>query len=333
MDFASQFLATVRRSGSVLLTGPESPDGDSIGACLALRRVLAQLAPGVRVDVAGHPGFRYDWLPGADTLVPDEQVGAYDGVVVMDGDAGRLPRPIEAAFNGAGWTAIVDHHRSTTAEGYTLVYLDGESESTCVMVRQLMRAWGVGLDRDIALLLYTGIIFDTGAFRHSNTRPSTHLLAAELLSFDFPHWLVCEKVLVERRLPGLRLHARVFDQADFLAGGRLAVGRYSLALRDELGTGDGDVEGAVDALCMVQGVEVGAVFVEKADGRTKLSLRSRGGIDVASLAKRISVHGGGHAKAAGASIPGDLAAAMAIAMPALLDACPAREAAGPVPSP
>ncbi len=321
MDFASQFLATVRQSGSVLLTGPESPDGDSIGACLALQRILAQIAPGVRVDVAGHPGFRYEWLPGASAMLPDEGVGAYDGVVVMDGDAGRLPRPIETAFKAAGWTAIVDHHRSTTADGYTLAYLDGDSESTCVMVRHLMRTWGVALDHDIAMLLYTGIIFDTGAFRHSNTRPSTHLLAAELLGFEFPHWVVCEKVLVERRLSGLKLHARIFDQAEFLAAGKLAVGRYSLALRQELGTGDGDAEGAVDALCMVQGVEVGAVFVEKADGRTKLSLRSRGGVDVAALAKRISVHGGGHAKAAGASIPGDLATAVATALPRLLAAC------------
>ncbi len=321
MDFASQFLATVRRSASVLLTGPESPDGDSIGACLALQRILAQLAPAVRIDVAGHPGFRYDFLPAAGAMVPDEHVGTYDGVVVMDGDAGRLPRPIDVAFKAAGWTAIVDHHRSTTAQGYSLAYLDGESESTCVMVRHLMRAWGVELDRDIAMLLYTGIIFDTGAFRHSNTRPSTHLLAAELLAFDFPHWVVCEKVLVERRLSGLKLHARIFDQAEFLAGARLAVGRYSLAVREELGTGDGDAEGAVDALCMVQGVEVGAVFVEKQDGRTKLSLRSRGAVDVAALAKRISAHGGGHAKAAGASIPGDLSAAVATALPALLDAC------------
>ncbi len=320
MEFAAAFLYAVRQGGRVLLTGPENPDGDSIGACLAVQRLLATLAPGVTVHVAGEPGFRYDYLPGAAGMIPDAEVAAYDGVVVMDGDAGRLPKPVSAAFKNARWTAIVDHHRSTRAEGYTLAWLDGDVESTCVMVRGLMRAWGVPLDRDIAMLLYTGIIFDTGAFRHSNTRPSTHLLAAELLAFDFPHWKVCEKVLVERRKAGLKLHARVFEQARFLAGGRLVVGEYSQALRRELGAGDSDAEGAVDALCMVEGVEVGAVFVERDDGRTKLSLRSRGGVDVAALAQRISARGGGHAKAAGAAIEGNLAAAIAVAEPALLAA-------------
>lgn len=320
MEFHAALLDAVRQGARVLLTGPENPDGDSIGACLAVQRALAALAPEVVVDVAGEPGFRYDYLPGAAGMVPDANVGSYDGVVVMDGDAGRLPKPVARAFAAARWTAIVDHHRSTTADGYTLAWLDGDVESTCVMVRTLLRQWGVPLDRDLAMLLYTGIIFDTGAFRHSNTRPSTHLLAAELLAFDFPHWKVCEKVLVERRLPGLKLHARVFEGARFLAGGRLVVGTYSQALREELGAGDGDAEGVVDALCMVEGVEVGAVFVERGDGRTKLSLRSRGGVDVAALAQQISPRGGGHQKAAGAAIDGKLDEAVALAEPMLVAA-------------
>ena len=84
----------------VLLTGPIGPDGDSIGAALALQQILR--ARGVRVDVAGTPSYRYDWMPGADEMVPDAQIAPlYDAVVVLDGDCHRLPEPVRAAFEAA----------------------------------------------------------------------------------------------------------------------------------------------------------------------------------------------------------------------------------------
>ena len=134
MDFASAFLDAVRGSGRVLLTGPEGPDGDSIGACLALQRALATLAPAVKVEVAGVPGFRYDWLRGADSMLRESQIVDYDGVVVLDGDRHRLPRAVARAFASARWTGLIDHHRSSGGDGYTLPWVDPVCESTCVMI-------------------------------------------------------------------------------------------------------------------------------------------------------------------------------------------------------
>lgn len=324
MSFADDFLASVRSSQRVLLTGPEGPDGDSFGACLALQIALAAVAPGVQVFVAGEAGFRYDWLPGASGLVDDKSLTlAYDGVVVLDGDAGRLLSGADRAFRSAGWTGIIDHHRSTKGDAYTLPWLDHHYESTCVMVRELFRAWDVPLTKDVATLLYTGLIFDTGAFRYSNTHSGSHLLAAELLSFDIEHHRICERVLMNRRLPGLKLYARIIDQARFLADNRLAIGVYPLALRHELHTGDGDTEGIIDGLQHVQGVEMSALFIETKE-KTKLSLRSRGDVDVAALAVQISPHGGGHAKAAGAAVFESLEATMARVEPMLIAALAAR---------
>ncbi len=303
MHQAHLLLDAVSRSRSVLLTGPDGPDGDSIGACLALARALRGLAPGVRIDVAGQPGFRYDWLAGAADMLSDGQVGTYDGVVVLDGDRTRLTHGVARAFAAARWTGLIDHHRSSGLDGYTLPWLEPAAESTCIMVYDLLAAWGVALDRDYAEALYTGIIFDTGAFRYSNTRASTHRVAAELLALGIEHWTICERVLMERRFTGLRLHARVCDQARLCAGSRVVVGRISRATFAELGADELDVEGIVDALQHVSGVEVAALLVERGASRTKVSLRSRGKVDVAALAQSLSEHGGGHAKAAGASLP------------------------------
>ncbi len=309
-DFAPALLAAVRGSQRVLLTGPEGPDGDSIGACLALQRALHTLAPDVVIEVAGTPGFRYAWLLGAGEMLSDGKVGEYDGVVVLDGDRHRLPKQVARSFASARWTGLIDHHRSSGLDGYTLPWLEPTCESTCVMVRKLLATWDIPLDRDYAEALYTGIIFDTGAFRYSNTTASTHRVAAELLDFGIEHWRICERVLMERRLPGVRLQARVCDNLRLLADNRVAMGVISRATFAELGADEQDVEGIIDALQNIAGVELAALVVERGNERCKLSLRSRGGVDVAALAQRISPAGGGHAKAAGASISLPLAEAV-----------------------
>ncbi len=300
MTAGDRLLDLVRQSGSVLLTGPEGPDGDSIGACLALQKALRELVPGVRIDVAGEPGFRYEWMPGAGEMVPDALVGVYDGVVVLDGDRRRLLPPVDAAFRGARWTGLVDHHRSTDLAGYTWTLFDASSESTCVMVRGLLAGWGVALDAENAAQIYAGLIFDTGGFRYSNTRASSHRVAAELLETGIDHAQIMMKVLVERRLPGLRLLARMLTEAQFWLDGRIAVATYTLAMAAELGASELDVEGVVDALQHTVGVDLAVVLVERGPAKVKVSLRSRGSVDVSVLAKRLHDGGGGHAKAAGA---------------------------------
>jgi len=299
VEIAEQLLVRVRASRAVLLTGPAGPDGDSSGACLALQRRLAARAPGVRVDVAGSPGARYAWLPGAAQMVPDAAVGAYDGVIVLDGDRNRLYPEVARAFAGAAWTGIVDHHRSTELDGYDVAFFDPAAESTCGMISQLVRAWNLPLDPDLATLLYVGVIFDTGGFRYSNTVASTHRLAADLVETGIDHARIMLKVLVERRQTAVRLLARLLAETTFSPDGRLALTACTRGHFAELGASEADLEGVVDMLQHTEGVDLAVVVVERGPGRVKLSLRSSGRVDVARLARSLDVGGGGHAKAAG----------------------------------
>ncbi len=308
----------------VLLTGPVDPDGDSIGACLALRRGL-QAVTGARVDVAGRPGKRYDWLPDAGDMVPDAALsGRYDLVVVLDGDRHRLVPEADAAFRSAGLRGLIDHHRSTEPVGYDLVLLDGTAASTCQLVHGVLLAWGVTLDADLAAMLYTGLVFDTGGFRHGNTTPAVHRLAADLLEFDFDHAAVSLAVLAERDRSGFLLLGDVIDRARFFASGRVSVGSVPQAVMARLGASAEDLEGIVDTLLCTRGVEVSCLLIEKPDGRVKVSLRSRCCVDVADLAHGLHPGGGGHARAAGVTLPGPLDAAWAQVPPALVAAAAQR---------
>jgi bifunctional oligoribonuclease and PAP phosphatase NrnA len=313
-------------SRRVLLTGPTDPDGDSIGACLALARSLRQL--GVpEVVVAGTPGFRYAWMPGADAMVPDERVqGPFDLAVVMDGDRHRLSPPVDAAFHGAATTAIVDHHDTTRTVGYTLALIDRTAASTCGMVLEVMDAWGLALDPTQAELLYAGIIFDTGGFRYSNTGANTHRVAARLLDQGIDQSAIAIRVLMERRHSGMLLKSRVVTEASFLGDGALLMGVISAELLAEVRATRGDVEGIVESMLYIEGVQVSVLLVERGPSTVKLSLRSRGRVDVARVARTLHSSGGGHQKAAGVTLDEALVDVRARVPGVVLDALAGRAA-------
>ncbi len=303
MDAPAAMLEALLGADRVLLTGPVPPDGDSLGACLALQRVLRHRGHG-GVEVAGNVPWRYAWMPGADALLPDADVTpGWDAVVVLDGDRHRLAPPVEQAFHAARLRGIIDHHASTRADGYTHMWLEIHAASACGMLYRALGGWGVALDPDLAAVLYTGVVFDTGGFRHSNTSPETHQLAAELLATGIDHAAIAAKVLAERRPAGLRAMGQILGSAGYHLDGALCVGRVPLSLRRDLGLVEGDLEGVVDALVHSVGTEVGALVLERPDGTVKYSLRSRGRVDVSQVAQELAPTGGGHAKAAGASIP------------------------------
>jgi len=301
----------VAEADHILLTGPIGPDGDSIGACLALARCCRAL--GARVDVAGSPGQRYAWMDGADAMIPDERIGldgaVYDLVIVLDGDRHRLASPVERAFSAAARRGIIDHHGTTTADGYDVALIDRDSSSTCEMVLRIMDSWGQALDRTQAGLLYVGVLFDTGGFRHSNTTVDTLRASARLLEQGIQHSRITTRVLLERRPNAMRLHGRVLEEASFHGDGAVVQGVLSQELYRALELAPGDLEGIVDSMIYVRGVEVAVLLVERAGGAVKLSLRSRGQVDVAEVARALHPSGGGHAKAAGVVLDEPLARA------------------------
>jgi phosphoesterase RecJ-like protein len=302
-------------TGRILLTGPIGPDGDSLGACLALARILRR--HGAIVDVAGAAGHRYGWIPGASELIADRDLRPdYDSVYVLDGDRHRLTPEVDACFQGARTKGIIDHHASTAVDGYDVAWVDPAASSTCEMLVAAFEAWGEALEPDVAELLYTGFVFDTGGFRYSSTTPETLVRAAALVGQGFDHTAVSVRVLAERSVAGLRILGHVGSSAELLFGGRLALCAVGRELLAEHGAGMSDLEGIVDGLVFTSGVEVAILLVER-EGQVKVSLRSRDRVNVCAIAQSLAPSGGGHAKASGATIVGSVAHARAAVMAAV----------------
>ena len=318
--FASALLSIVRAKDepcSVLLTGPADPDGDSIGAGLGLGFALQQL--GVNVTVSGTPAFRYSWLPGASAMVPDGDVqGPFDVVVVLDGDRHRLHPTTAVEFARAGHRVLLDHHRSTRPVGYDLSLIVPEAASTCELVIDVIDCWDVVVEERCATALYTGIVFDTGGFRHANTRPATLRTAARLVEVGIDHSRITNRVLFVRQPSGIRLLGQALSTVTISDG--VAWAAISLADIARCNGHYTDLEGVVDQLLLTYGVELACLIIEREPGRVKLSFRSNSDFDVSALAQSLDSDGGGHRRAAGVELWAPFDRVVAEVPPVLVDA-------------
>lgn len=289
-------------SERILLSGPSSPDGDSIGACLALQALLLQLGC-QQVDVAGKLSFRYNWLPKSSCCLSDNELTAsYSMVIILDGDHHRLTQAVKSAFKKAKVTAIIDHHQSTKPKDYTLALIDPNASSTCTLIFELAHAWDCQIDEAIATNLYAGLVFDTGAFRYQNTTAETLKMAESLMTMGIDHSMISAKILSERRPEGVQLFAHVLQNIQYLRNKSITVGIIQLDRFRHFNCIEEDIEGIVEQLLFITGVEVAALCIEQSKQTFKVSLRSRTVVDVAALAHSISQSGGGHIRAAGATV-------------------------------
>ena len=298
-----ELVGLLSRAKRVLLTGPSGIDGDSIGACLALAAGLRHHMM-LEVYVAGVAPSRYAWMDGAPAMLSDDELhSSYDAVVVLDGDKGRLTSGVERMFSRARYKVVIDHHGTTTADGYDLAIVDSSAAATCEMIYKFLKRWQVPFDEAIASSLYVGLIFDTGGFRHSNTTPVILRMAAELLETGIDVSTISYTVLSQNSESGVKLLTSMLANRRTYEPG-LSIGGCTMEQMKEAGAKKADLEGLVDALLYIEGIGLACLFVELPNKRVKLSLRSRCGVDVAAFAKSMDACGGGHVKAAGVTMKG-----------------------------
>ena len=308
----------IKGASSVLFTGPMDPDGDSLGACLALARAAGGFSEAT-VHVAGEANYRYDWMPDSETLLDDGALlEHYDLVVVMDGDRKRLTRRVTDLFAAAKVTALVDHHRSSSRMATTSC---SSIRTRRVPVRWWHRCCRTGMSRWTRRWrrTCTRASSSTPAASSTRTRCRRHALAAQLLDLGVQPAPVHAKVLHERTQGGLRLLGEVLGAARFYADGEIVVGVVTEEAVRRLGIQSGDTEGIVDALLNTAGVEVAVLVKESGDSACRMSLRSKTRVNVAEIARTLHEGGGGHVRAAGCRVPTSLDALMT-RLPGVLEA-------------
>lgn len=305
-------LGAVLKSGRrLLLTAPGAADGDSIGAQLALRTMLRHRYPKLEIAIVNDEPLppRYAFLSDVQHVDTPESYAKrgghsdFDIGICVDGGIDRAGR-LQEVFGRCEHQIFIDHHAVSIEYPYTIRIVEPNAAATTELIYYLSQTkiFGTPEARDFAEFIYLGLIFDTGFFRHSNTTPEVMELAARLLRTGFDFTRVGERGMLERSFSSLQLMSYTLSRAKMTAGGRII---WSILTQETLqafhAIGD-DREGIIDHLFLTNGIEVAVLFFELPQGRTKVSLRSQGSVDVASFARSLTEHGGGHRKAAGAHL-------------------------------
>ncbi|HTB21515.1 MAG TPA: bifunctional oligoribonuclease/PAP phosphatase NrnA [bacterium] len=274
-----------------------NPDGDGLGSQAALAKALRSLGKAVVVANNDPTPAQYSFL-GLDAFAGDP-AGAELCVSLDCPVLERLGAKGKAAFLAAPMGAVIDHHVPKEPFGHS-VWIADHAAATGEMIEALLPELGVALDAPMATDLYAALVNDTGCFRHSNSDAFTFACAVRLLEAGADSREVNRRLLDEKPLRQVRLQARVLDTMRPLAGGRAALVTVSAADLAAFSATWEDTDGLAETLRSIEGVEVGAMLREEGPLTAKLSLRSKFAFDVNAFARTWG--GGGHAKAAGATL-------------------------------
>lgn len=299
-------LAKIRQGNRFLLTSHVSPDGDSIGSALGLARVLRSMGKGALIWSRDPVPAVYGRLPGVDRVHAGEEAPGgfperFDAIVALE--CPSLDRcGLEDPLTESGLAVLnVDHHLGNQHYGQ-VNWVDSAAPSVGEMVYRLARGLNATLDDDTANLLFMTIVTDTGGFRFSNATEAAFEAGAQLVREGARPELVSQWIYESRPEAALRLLGQMLGSLDLRDGGRIATVALTREMMKRAGADPSHTEGLVDYPRTIAGVQAVALLREQEDGKIKVSLRSRGEVDVEKIAR--SHGGGGHKNAAGFELEG-----------------------------
>jgi len=300
--------AADRLKGSyrVLLTCHRNPDGDAIGSALALAELAGKLGVEATIVNRDETPANLRLLPGADRILitdslPENFHTGYDLVITVE-----CPGLDRTGFEGLTRLPIlnIDHHPTNAAYG-VVNFLDAESPAVGEMVWLLYRELGVQPSADAATNLLAALSTDTGDFRYSNATGRAFRAAAEMVEAGAEPARVANWVHNNRSLASVRLLGESLRSLRILCNGRLALITADRDAFERAEAGPEDTEETVNVPRSIAGVEAVAYFKQWEPRVVRVSLRSRGAVDVCAVAEKFG--GGGHKNAAGCTINGELA--------------------------
>lgn len=297
-----------------LLTSHARPDGDSIGSQLAMAYALRWLGKEVRIVNSDPAPPHYYAFPGVNDIeIAGSVEGAFDAALVME--CSDLGRPGVAGLDRY-FLINIDHHVGNA--GYGAINWFDESAAACgEMVFELVAALAVPLSLEIATHVYLAILTDTGSFHHSNITERTFDICRQAVGAGVDPALMARSVFDSNSFGKLKLIGALLDRMHVAAGGRLAVLQLDQDLLVATGCTPNDTEGLINLPLTAREIQA-VVFFKLFDGQIRVSLRSKGAIDVRAVAKTWG--GGGHANAAGFTIPGPFEAARQQVVARLIEA-------------
>lgn len=276
----------------------QSPDGDTLGCgfglCIALRKI------GKKANVLCSDEFpkRYrfmfkDYSP--QNFTPET-------VVAVDvADTGLLGAALSVYSDKVD--LCIDHHKSNTMYAKRLL-LDAGASAACQLLYDLLLHMNIGIDTRIAECVYTGIITDTGCFKYSNTTKRAHIIAAELMDYGISYERINREMFDVKSRARINVEQYIVSALEYYLDDKCAVIAITNEIINETGASSDDFEGLAGLTMQLDSVLVGITIKEREDGKFKVSLRSASELDVSDICGKFG--GGGHRKAAGCLMEGNL---------------------------
>lgn len=295
----SQVVELIENKQNFAITTHVRPDGDGIGSSLGLCWLLRSLGKTAEVIVSDGIPATYTSLPGAEEIVHVSEInGKYDAVFVIE--CSDIERPniknLENQF-----TVNIDHH--TTCEHFgTINWIDATASAVGEMIYNLCKAIGGRISKEIAECLYMALVTDTGSFHFSNTTERTLKVASELVKAGVKPAQISEAVYNSYPWSRIELMSRVLATVRRDPSGRVAWMRQTVEMRETSGMADGDNSGFVNIPLAAKEVVASVYMREVRPHFYRVSLRSKGSINVARIAEKFD--GGGHKNAAGCRVEG-----------------------------
>ncbi|MEW5895126.1 MAG: bifunctional oligoribonuclease/PAP phosphatase NrnA [Candidatus Omnitrophota bacterium] len=312
-------LEKLRKYDTFLISTHVNPDPDALASMAAMGLHLEGLGKVIHLISEAPVPERFLFLPKMDKIRSLKEIKRvnYDAAIITD--AGDLERIGDVCnlLNKDKPIINIDHHITNTDFG-DINYVLSDYSSTCEVIFWLLKKDRALFTKELAELLYVGAMTDTGSFRYTNTTSRTHRMIAELMKFPIDANGLYKKIYEQVPLTDLKYFTRVVSEFDALCDGRLIcvdlpkkiVRKFSeqFDLRDKL----------FGYLRTIEGVEVLVIFTEENEHVTRVNFRAQGGVDVARIASKFQ--GGGHSKASGCVIAGNIKTAHRKVLPVVKEA-------------
>jgi phosphoesterase RecJ-like protein len=310
MKFAFEnLLLSIQDAQSIVLSTHRQCDGDGLGAEMALFHALKQIKKKVKIINVDKTAKKYRFLSPDEHILyfeehPDTVIQA-DLVLIFDTNDERLLKPLYGAFlKSQAKIIFIDHHpRLQLGPAPTIPsWIDTSAASTGEMAYRIIKGLQIPLDVDIARALYTSITFDTQLFRYIRNSPVSHEIAAELVRLPIQPQVIHKHLFGEQTVSKMKLLAQALGQIEYFDDGRVAsLKLHSEDLRKNNLDPD-DARDVIDFLMNIEILEAAVLFREDGPSLYKLSLRSKGRLEVLDIAETLG--GGGHLYASGAQVKG-----------------------------
>ncbi|MEZ5344079.1 MAG: bifunctional oligoribonuclease/PAP phosphatase NrnA [Pyrinomonadaceae bacterium] len=296
----SQVVELIENKETFAITTHVRPDGDGVGSSLGLLWLLRSLGKNAEIIVRDGIPNSYSRLPGVDEIRIIDQIDKeYDAVFVIE--CSDIERPGIKGLSGQ-FIVNIDHH--TTCEHFgDINWIDATASAVGEMIYNLCKAIGGRVSEEIAECIYLAIVTDTGSFHFPNTTERTLKVASELVKVGVKPSRISEAVYSSYSWSRIALMQSVIATVKRDPSGRVASMRQTLSMVEEAGSVDGDNNGFVNIPLTAKEVEAVVYMREVQPGAYRVSLRSKGDLDVAKVAEVFG--GGGHKNAAGCRVVGD----------------------------